>query len=156
MKQRQISYLLKALCILLGIMGIVVFGGLTSFSASMFTETPVNPYSYFIIFSWYTAVLCYGVLILFWQVCTQIGNDNSFSMENVRSFRRMGYLGIAYMVGDIARFIWLLCLGNAGVKAISVTVFMLLVALIFVVLCECLSQLIKGAYEMKQENDLTI
>lgn len=156
MKQRQISYLLKALCILLGIMGIVIFGGLTSFAASMFAETPVNPYSYFIIFSWYTAILCYGVLILFWQVCTQIGNDNSFSMENVRSFRRMGYLGIAYMVGDIARFIWLLFLGNAEVKAICVTVFMLLVALIFVVLCECLSQLIKGAYEMKQENDLTI
>ena len=156
MKQRQISYWLKALCILLGIMGVFLFGTLTAYAAQMLNEDLSNPLVFFILFSWYTAILCYGVLILFWQVCTQIGNDNSFSMENVLAFRRMGYLGIAYMAGDITRYIWLICIHSASVRATLASIFMLLVALIFVVLCESLSQLVKGAYEMKQENDLTI
>ncbi len=156
MKQRHISYWLKALCILLGLMGIFFFGAMTAYAGELLTKDSTDPFAYFIIFTWYTAILCYGVLVLFWKVCTQIGNDNSFSLENARYFRYMGYLGIAYMTGDAVRFIWLLTLQNVDVKTTLATLFMLLIALIFTVLCECLSQLIKGAYEMKQENDLTI
>lgn len=156
MKQRHISYWLKALCVLLGVIGILFFGSLTAFAGGILTEDSTNPFAYFILFTWYTAILCYGVLVLFWQVCTQIGNDNSFSLENARHFRRMGYFGIAYIVGDIARFIWLICIQSASTKTTLITVFLFLMALVFVVLCECLSQLIKGAYEMKRENDLTI
>lgn len=153
MKQRQISYWLKALCILLGIMGIFFFGALTAYAGFLLTDDPANPLGYFIVFTWYTAILCYGVLFLFWKVCTQIGDDNSFSLENARAFRRMGFLGIAYMIGHIARYIWLFFLQGIQIKATILTISMLLVALIFVVLCECLSQLIKGAYEMKQKTN---
>lgn len=156
MRQTRISYWLKGIVILLGLMGIAFLGGLTAYAFYLKANEPGNLFWTFIFSSWYTAALCYGILIEFWKVCTQIGNDNSFSQENARYFHRMGMCGALGAIGFIARLCYLAAEGALTIPFAVFGVAETLVALIFVVLCEALSRLILNAYEMKQENDLTI
>ena len=155
-KQTKISRWLKGLTILLGIMGIVFFGGVTALAFYLRGEHPGDLLWSFVFFSWYTAVLCYGVLFQFWSVCTQIGRDNSFSLENVRAFHRMAQFGIAAGIGYLIRMVWLLLASGLRWQTLVYNLALILLSVVFVILCEALSQLIKNAYEVKLENELTI
>ncbi len=149
MKQTKISYWLKGLVIVLAAMGILFFGGLTYYVIYM-------EYSGLVVFVWYTAAFCYVILIEFWRVCTQIGKDNSFSMENTRAFHRMGLCGIAEAAGFAVRLLWL---SVCGITTFPVAIFIIaeiILSLIFFILCEALSRLVQNAYEVKLENELTI
>lgn len=68
----------------------------------------------------------------------------------------MGMCGALGAIGFIARLCYLAAEGALTIPFAVFGVAETLVALIFVVLCEALSRLILNAYEMKQENDLTI
>ena len=117
----------------------------------------------FSVFTVIVAGLCYKILWHFWHVCTEIGRDNSFSPENETSFHRMA--NTAFMISGI----YALKLAFYGgrtffitheilttiVMCVLIVVFMILF-LLFGVICEALSKLIKNAYEIKAENDLTI
>lgn len=156
MKQTKISYWLKGIVILLGLMGIAFFGGLTYYAFGLKGKETSGMFWTFIFSSWYIASLCYEVLIEFWRVCTQIGKDNSFSMENARSFHRMGICGGLAAGGFVVRLCYM-ALMHALTPVFTVFVAAeIMIAIIFIVLCEALSKLILNAYEMKQENDLTI
>ena len=156
MTQKKISYWLKGIVILLGIMGVLFWGGLTAYAFYLRADEPQNLFWTFIFSSWYTAAFCYGVLIEFWGVCTQIGNDNSFSRENARHFHRMGICGVLALAGFVIRPLYL-ALEQALTVGFGIFVAAeILIAIVFIVLCEALSRLILNAYEMKQENELTI
>ena len=135
MKQTKISYWLKAITIILGMIGVVFFGWLTYLAMQMKAEDDLIWLG--IGCSWYIALLCYLVLIEFWKVCTQIGADNSFSVENAKCFHRMAIRG-----------------AHAEIAFLSIGE--ILLSLVFIVLCEALSKLISYAYEVKHENELTI
>lgn len=86
----------------------------------------------FVFFSWYTAVLCYGVLFQFWNVCTQIGRDNSFSLENVRSFHRMAMLGVAAGAGYLVRMVYLIAAGGFRWPVFLYNLALILLSVVFV------------------------
>ena len=115
------------------------------------------------VFTLVAAALCYKILWHFWHVCTEIGRDNSFSAENYASFHKMANtafvisgsyaLKLAFIGGRM------LILADGIVETICVcTVILcgLIAFLLFGIVCEALSKLIKNAYEIKAENDLTI
>ena len=156
MKQTKISYWLKGLVIVLAIMGILLFGGLTCCAFYLKNTQPDNSLWTFVFFTWYTAALCYVVLIEFWKVCTQIGKDNSFSLENTRAFHHMTICGIAAGIGFTVRLVWLFVCGAITVSGAVFIVTEIILSGIFAVLCEALSRLVQNAYEVKQENELTI
>jgi hypothetical protein len=156
MKQTKISYWLKGLVIILALMGIAVFGGLTFYGFFLRNQQPDSRMWTFVFFTWYTAVLCYLILFEFWKVCTEIGRDNSFSMENSLYFHRMGLCGIAGAAGFLVRILWFSLCGLLTPPMAGFHILELLICGIFTVLCEALSQLIQNAYEVKRENELTI
>jgi hypothetical protein len=156
MKQTKISYWLKGLVIILALMGIAVFGGLTFYGFFLRNQQPDSRMWTFVFFTWYTAVLCYLILFEFWKVCTEIGRDNSFSMENSLYFHRMGLCGIAGAAGFLVRILWFALCGLLTPPMAGFHILELLICGIFMVLCEALSQLIQNAYEVKRENELTI
>jgi hypothetical protein len=156
MKQTKISYWLKGLVIVLAIMGIVIFGVLTCYGFFLRSQQPDSRMWTFIFFTWYTAALCYLILFEFWKVCTEIGRDNSFSMENSLSFHHMGFCGIAGAAGFLVRILWFSLCGLLTPPMAGFHILELLICWIFTVLCEALSQLIQNAYEVKRENELTI
>lgn len=156
MKQIKISYWLKGMTVVLGIMGLLAFSGLTWYAFTLKKEMPESAQWQFIFFTWYTAVLCYLILFQFWKVCTEIGKDNSFSMENARAFHIMGLCAIAEITGEAGRIIWLGVTGLAEPAKVLAVVVKMILAAMFLLLCEALSRLIQYAYDVKQENDLTI
>lgn len=147
-KQKKIARWLKGLCIGLVIMITIFFGGVTWFIYSKGGWTPVY-------FSWYVALFCYFVLIEFWKVCCEIEKDNSFSMENAKSFHYMAVGGGFVGLGYVGRIIYAL-LAKTGIIILIYSVALICLTIVFIIVCECLSQLIKNAYEIKQENEYTI
>ena len=155
MKQTKISYWLKTITIILGVIGIAFFGWVTYMTLPM--KAANDPAWVMVVCSWYIAVLCYLVLFEFWKVCTQIGANNSFSEENAAHFHRMGIYGGFAAAGFAIRLIWwIVAIRKAHGEIAFLSVGEILLALVFVVLCEALAKLIKYAYDVKHENDLTI
>ncbi len=155
MKQTKISYWLKAITIILGMIGGIFFGWVTYLAMQMKAED--DSIWLAIGCSWYIALLCYLVLIEFWKVCTQIGADNSFSVENAKCFHRMAIYGGCAGAGYAARLIWwLVAIRGAHAEIAFLSIGEILLSLVFIVLCEALSKLISYAYEVKHENELTI
>lgn len=153
--QKKISVWLKGLDIVLGIMGLVFFAGMTAAYLYIRTQLPgvlwTSTYFHGLI-----AICYYSILIQFWKVCTQIGKYNSFSMENAKAFDHMSIAGMAAAVVCLAKFVWLLYNRSLAPLVGVVIVFEILVAWAFVIFAGALSKLIQNAYEMKQENELTI
>ena len=81
-KQKKISNWLKGLDILLSLMVLTFFVGVT------YAKLNIPDLSYriesanvFLMFAWIVAICIFVVLFEFWKACTQTGMDNSFSIE---------------------------------------------------------------------------
>lgn len=159
MERMEAAKWLKGITILIGVVGAVFFLVLMPMMAESCRQAyPAMAYLKWpgICYGWGIGVICYAVLFQFWKVCVQIGNDNSFSKENVKSFlvisRLTAVLAVIWFAG-IVGLAFLKCL------APSVGIFLLLIVFIFIVLAvlaAALSHLICKAYELRRENELTI
>lgn len=156
MKQRKISQWLKGIVISLAILGTVFVIAVTIFSFLKTEMHPVGSIIGFPFFTWYTIAVCYAILFQFWKVCKEIGNENSFSNENASAFHKMAIGGILLAIGFSTKFCLIFFFGNLGFVYGLFIVFEVIASIIFIVLCEALSKLVLHAYEMRQENELTI
>ena len=159
MKQKQISLWLKAVTIAIALMGIAFFGSATAYAFAFRPDynDPVPVYlRQNIVFLWITAILCFLVLFFFWKIINEIGNDNSFSMENVKNFKNMSICGVVFIVEHIIQLIVCAVKGNMGLIQLSYILLKIFVFIIFIILCYAMSRLVENAYEIKQENALTI
>lgn len=156
MKQLRLSYILKGIVITLAVLGVLYVIGVPLVAKYMNISIPGDIFFGFNPFSWWTLFFCYVILLLFWNVCTRIGNGNSFSKENAAAFHRISLCGVAITLGFVVEFIWALILDYLTVPSILFICFKTIVFIIFIVICEALSKLILHAYEIRQENELTI
>lgn len=157
MKQQQkICNYLKALTVVLVILVLAFFTGATLYAFHVKKLLYGDFIWTFIFFSWFIAILCILTLALFWKVCTQIGNDNSFSLENAMYFHRMALLGVIAGVSYLVRPVYYGIMKCFRIETLVYSIFLALACAAFFILCEALSKLIRNAYDIKQENDLTI
>ena len=166
MKQKTITLWLKAVAVAIGVLGLAFFGGATVYAFYFRPDynTPLSDYlRENIVFLWITAFICYIILFFFWRIINEIGNDNSFSIENVKNFKCMGICGSLLIFENIIRIIvWIIqdkihfFTPSLHFIALSYTLLKLIVFVIFIVLCYAMSKLVQNAYEIKQENELTI
>ena len=159
MKQGEIAKWLKAITIVIGVMGVVFFGVLLPMiGKDIAVENPEVAWMYIpaLVYSWCIAGFCYGILFQFWKVCVEIGKDNSFSIENAKSFKNVGrialMLGVIWFIGIIV--LVFIGLGHPGVSLLMAAA--VIANMILAVLSGSLSHLILKAYEMKKETELTI
>lgn len=159
MKSKTVTYWLKAVTVFGALLGLAFFGGASAYAYIYkpdFNE-PIPVYlRQNIIPLWITAAFCYIILFFFWRIVNEIGKDNSFSMENVKNFKNMAVCGILLIVEHIVLLVvWAV---NSAVELIplSYTLLKIFAFMIFVILCIAMSKLVQNAYELKQENDLTI
>ena len=159
MKQKAITYWLKAVAISIGLLGLAFFGGATAYAFFYKPDynEPVPEYlRQNIVSFWISAVICYTILFFFWRIVSEIGKDNSFSLENVKNFKCMAGCGVAAIIEYIIRIIVWLIRGDFTLIALSYTLLKIFVFIIFIILCYAMSRLVQNAYEIKQENELTI
>lgn len=159
MTQSEISKWLKAVTILLAVMGIVFFGDIIPILAVISRKNyPELAFLFYpgLIYSLALAVPCYGILYQFWKVCIQIGRNNSFSKENAVSFSIMSRF--AFFL-TIEWFIGLLFLSIGGwmkTGALVILIFGSFLSIIVTIIAAALSHLVHKAYELREENELTI
>lgn len=159
MKQKAITYWLKAVAIAIGLLGLAFFLGATAYGFMFKPDFDLPLPVYLrenIVFLWITAAICYGILFFFWRIVKEIGNDNSFSMENVNNFKNMSICGVLFIVEHIIQLIVNMIRGNMGLIQLSYSLLKIFVFIIFIILCYAMSRLVENAYEIKQENALTI
>ena len=92
MQQKEISRWLKAITIVLALMGAVFFLYIMPVLAMSWRDADESLAYLFmpgLLYGWCIAVICYAILYQFWKVCVQIGKDNSFSKENAKCFRNI-------------------------------------------------------------------
>lgn len=159
MKQRKITYLLKAVAIALGLLGIAFFGSAFVYAFIYKPDYQEIVPGYLrenVVFIMITGVICYVILYFFWRIITEIGNDNSFSMENVKNFNNMAFCGLLIIIEYIIRIIIWLIKDNLNLVALSYTLLKIFVFIIYIILCIAMAKLVHNAYDIKTENDLTI
>ncbi len=159
MKQKAITYWLKAVTVAIALLGLAFFGGATAYAFFFKPDfnDPVPAYLRSnIIFLWITAVLCFAILFFFWRIVNEIGKDNSFSLENAKSFKNMAICGLLIIIEYIIRIIIWLIQGTIDFIPLSYTLLKIFAFIIFIILCAAMSKLVQNAYDIKQENELTI
>lgn len=88
MQQKEISRWLKAITIVLALMGAVFFLYIMPVLAMSWRDADESLAYLFmpgLLYGWCIAVICYAILYQFWKVCVQIGKDNHSQkkMQNV-------------------------------------------------------------------------
>lgn len=159
MNQKKMSIMLKTIAVFAGIMGIICLAIIMPFMARecriMYEEAA---YLYWpgMCFGWLIGVLFFIALYQFWKICNEIGRDNSFSEENMRS---LNIISVSALAAAGICFVGLVSLILNG--TISIGFFVLMSLLVFVsltisIIATVLSHLVKKAYELKQESEFTI
>ena len=90
MKQLEMARWLKLITVIAGGIGtFFCFVIVPSWSRDFIEKYSDIEYlwNYFVAFIWITAVPCYLALYKFWGICTRIGRDCSFCMENAAALK---------------------------------------------------------------------
>jgi len=156
--QKKISGWLKVLtvCIAAAVTAftVILTGFLVSDRSALYFQRPASVF--YAVLLWVTCAICLLNLYRFWKVCTEIGNENSFSEVNAKLFRRMSFdaflVTLLYPVGMIFAAVT----GSMTNALAFMSAVVILISLSFCIVCRCLSALILNAWEIKRENDLTI
>ncbi len=157
MDQKKLAIWLKAICVGCALCGLALFGFiLPRFLAYVAEEVPDLPHRAWSAFMWVLAVPCYAVLVCIWKMATEIGRDNSFSLENAKLLKYIALLAGAdaalLLVGNI---VFMLTKHSIPTLAL-VSAFVCFVGLAISVGAACLSHLVHKAAALQEDSDLTI
>ncbi|MBR3016119.1 MAG: DUF2975 domain-containing protein [Clostridia bacterium] len=159
MNQKKLSLWLKAVIIVVGICGLVVyFGILPNIGDAFHTQFPEFAAWHlpWLIFLWCTAIPCYAVLVLGWKIAVRIGEDRSFSPENAKLLQYIAWL----VAGDILFFFvgnavfFFLSMNHPGILLISLLICVIGIAV--AIAAACLSHLVRKAADLQEQSDLTV
>ena len=157
MKQKELSIALKAIIALCGVI-------LTVLAAVILPMSGVHLMDYFpdatgliwsaLIFLWITCIPVLVVLVLVWQIATQIGKNNSFSMENAHNLKLICILAMTDTLLYFFAAIVLLFLHSP--LPLLLTILILCLGIAISVVSAVFSHLVQKGAEMKAEQELTI
>lgn len=115
-------------------------------------------YSGVIALIWATAIPCFLCLGIFWGICTRIGKDRSFTMDNADALKKMSFLMMGDSVVYVVFLLWYFVVGWAkqAVWLVFPIVLGIFICVTLSILCAALSHLVQKASVMQEEQELTI
>ena len=143
MKQSELAKSLKLFigltCIILAICAFVI---IPKAGKDIILESPEYSYLYypFLVFIWITIIPFYAALFEGWKISNEINKDNSFSKKNMDSLNRIRrlYFNLLHL------------------SILIIILFVIFIAMCISVFAAVLAHLVQKAYDLKNENDLTI
>lgn len=159
MSQKSLSKWLKVIITGMGICGAIIFLYLIPVWGRDIAEA--NPEFSYCYIPWLTVILisaipCYCVLYFGWRISSEIGKDNSFSMENARYLRNISILAaldsVYFFLANLVLMI--LNMNHPGIFLLSL--FVVFAGIAVTVAAAGLSHLVRKAADLKAENELTI
>ncbi len=159
MKQAEIAGWLKAITCGIGLMGAAVFFiFVPALAKELRRSYPEAACLYWpgLIYDFVIASGCYAILFQFWNICCQIGQDNSFSRENAAAFKRISRLSVLLAVIWFTGFLGLIVMRYMQPSLMLFMLSAIFMSFVVAVCAAALSHLVLKAYELRQENELTI
>ncbi len=157
MKQKELSIALKAIVALCGLILAVVAGViLPTCGFDLLARFPSETGLIWsaLVFLWITSIPVVIVLVLVWQISTQIGRNNSFSMENARNLKSICILSMTDTLLYFCASVLLLLFHRTF--PLLLTILVLCIGVAISVVSAVFSHLVQKGAEMKAEQDLTI
>lgn len=159
MEQKSLSKWLKFITLGIAVCGIAVFAFLIPIVGKDLVEKyPEYSHCYYpwLIFLYAAGIPCYAVLILVWQIASNIGKDRSFTITNAKKLKTISLLA----AGDAAFFFIVnivYLLANMSHPSIALASLLVVFAgVVISVIAAALSHLIKKAADLQEQSDLTI
>lgn len=159
MSQKSLSKWLKAIIGGMAICGALIYLYIIPILGRDLVDARPEYTSWY--FPWLAVVLvsaipCYWGLYFGWKISTEIGKDNSFSMENAEYLKNISILAaldsLYFFAANVVFMV--INMNHPGVFLISLIVVFIGVAV--TVAAAALSHLVRKAAEIQQENELTI
>lgn len=159
MNQKSLSKWLKAIIGGMAICGALIYLYIIPILGRDLVDARPEYTSWY--FPWLAVVLvsaipCYWGLYFGWKISTEIGKDNSFSMENAEYLKNISILAaldsLYFFAANVVFMV--INMNHPGVFLISLIVVFIGVAV--TVAAASLSHLVRKAAEIQQENELTI
>ena len=153
---------LKLTALLIALFGIILFGGGSIYALYLpngyyLIDGCLADYLYQnLVYIIITGILYFIILFFFWRIIKEIDKDNTFSIENVKNLKCMAFFSFLMILEFIIRTIIWLTTRIYFQNHLIYTLLAIFAILIFAILCLSLSKYVKNAYELKQENELTI
>lgn len=159
MKQKYLSKWLKMITIITGvIIGVIYFLFIPFMGKDLVNISSKIEYEYWpwLILIWLTSIPCYIALVLFYRICIEIGNDNSFSEKNAKLLKEISWLAIIdsllFFIGSIGfSLVW-----GSNLLVIAGSLIVVFAGLAMGIIAAALSHMVLKASRIKDENDLTI
>ena len=155
--------LMKLACAVTAVLGAVLFFAVApevlKLPGVLFTGIGSALYWFGLGYVWAVGVLCFAALWQAWKICVEIGRNNSFSMKNVRSLKRIQWLmtaACALMAAGLVMQLAFNGLRPDSLLAPGLIVLGVCISLVFALFAAALAELIRMGAELKDENDLTI
>ena len=159
MNQKGLSRWLKFIILGIGLCGLIIYClVIPVYGSYLAEENPEYAYCFWpwAVFLWLTAVPCYIVLVLGWNISSRIGQDRSFCRENAQSLKLISMLA----AGDSIFFFFvniiylLIGMNHPGIVLVSLIVTFIGVSI--TVAAAALSHLVMKASKLQEQSDLTI
>ncbi|WP_235713397.1 DUF2975 domain-containing protein [Bacillus mycoides] len=103
-----------------------------------------------------TGIPFFIALVFGWQICSDIGYDQAFTIKNADRLRRISILSMIESVLYVFALLYLLISGDYNTNVLMVLLPILFFAVVIAIFTSMLSYLVRNASEIKQDNDLTI
>ncbi len=159
MELKALERWLKVILIGVGICGLVLYFMIfPSLGQSFAYNYPELAHCYWpwLVFLWVSGIPCYIVLFIGWKIATNIGNEKSFSLENVQNFKLISWLAAGdtayFFIGNVA--LLLLNMSHPGITLCSLI--MVFAGVAVAVAAAVLSRMVKNAADLQEQIDLTI
>lgn len=159
MNQKKMSFMLKGIAIMAGTMGLVFLAVLMPMLAmDCKREYEESAFLFWpgICYGWLIGIMCYVALFQFWKICVEIGRDNSFSLENIRSLNIISKIAVIVTIIWFTGLVGLIIMGSISIGFFILMSVAVLLSLAVAVVATVLAHLVQKAYELKKETELTI
>lgn len=159
MKQNELAKTLKMFLIITSVMlAVVAFFIVPSLGQELVERFPEFNRIYYpaLVFIWITMIPFYGALFEGLKIAVEISKDNSFSERNIKSLNKIRLFSLLECILYAVAMIFLFAF-----KLLHLAVLIVILAIIFMASCisvvtAVLAHLVQKAYDIKNENDLTI
>lgn len=159
MKLKTLSLRLELVLIGMALCGLVVYGCFFPWlGRCIVLNAPEFAYCYYpwLILLWVTALPCYAALLLGWKIARNIGKDRAFTEETAKLLRWIARLaacdaGFFFLMNLVYLF---LNMNHPGIVLVSLLIACAGAAVS--VVCAGLSDLVKRAWKLQEQYDLTI
>jgi hypothetical protein len=159
MRQKELSVWLKLIIVICGFFGLLLciyFSPEIGKNILLNSEDLKILYNPFITFIWITGIPFFIALVLGWQICSDIGSDQAFSVKNANKLKIISILSMIEGVLYVGALLYIFVVGSYHTYVLIFLLLVLFFSVVISVFTSMLSHLVRKASEIKQDNDLTI